>query len=102
MVMGTALLEKKLDYTPKMMEVIYNCHMCGGCDTSCKYSMDMEVIEPMNEMRIEAVEKGHSNPALDKVINGLRKQGTMVPGAKAKRAIGPGPGPEGLYRKRLT
>jgi Fe-S oxidoreductase len=85
MVMGTALLEKRLNYTPKLQEIIYNCHMCGGCDTSCKYSMDMEVIEPINEIRIEAVESGHSNPALDKVINNLRKNGTMVPGAKAKR-----------------
>jgi Fe-S oxidoreductase len=98
MVMGTALLEKKLDYTPKAMEVIYNCHMCGGCDTSCKYSMDMEVIEPMNEMRIDAVEKGHTNPALDKVINNLRKNGTMVPGAKAKR----GDWAKGLNLKDFT
>ncbi len=85
MVMGTALLEKRLDYTDKLVEVVYNCQMCGACDTSCKYSMDMELTEPMNEIRISCVESGHSNPALDKVINSLRKQGTMVPGAKARR-----------------
>jgi Fe-S oxidoreductase len=85
MVMGTALLEKRLDYTDKLVEVVYNCQMCGACDTSCKYSMDMELTEPMNEIRISCVESGHSHPALDKVINNLRKQGTMVPGAKAKR-----------------
>ncbi len=85
MVMGTALLEKRLEYTDKLLEVIYNCNMCGACDTSCKYSMDMEVIEPINEIRISCVESGHTNPALDKVVNSLRKQGTMVPGAKTKR-----------------
>jgi Fe-S oxidoreductase len=85
MVMGTALLEKRLDYTDKLLEVVYNCHMCGACDTSCKYSMDMEVIEPINEIRISCVESGHTHPALDKVINSLRKQGTMIPGARAKR-----------------
>jgi Fe-S oxidoreductase len=85
MVMGTALLEKRLDYTDKLKEIIYNCNMCGACDTSCKYSMDMEVIEPMNEIRIACVESGHSNPALDKVVNSLRKQNTMVPGAQVKR-----------------
>jgi Fe-S oxidoreductase len=47
--------------------------------------MDMEVIEPINEIRISCVESGHTNPALDKVINSLRKQGTMVPGTLAKR-----------------
>jgi Fe-S oxidoreductase len=85
MVMGTALLEKRLEYTDKLLEVIYNCNMCGACDTSCKYSMDMEVLEPINEIRIQSVEKGHTNPALDKLINSLRKQGTMVPGAENKR-----------------
>ena len=85
MVMGVAMLEKRLDYTDKLLEVIYNCQMCGACDTSCKYSMDMNVLEPINEIRIDCVEAGHTNPALDKVINSLRKQGTMVPGARAKR-----------------
>lgn len=98
MVMGTALLEKRLDYTDKLMEVIYNCQMCGACDTSCKYSMDMEVIEPINEIRIDAVQSGHSHPALDKVINGLRKQGTMIPGAKVKR----GDWAKGLNLKDFT
>ncbi len=85
MVMGTALLEKRLDYTDKLLEVVYNCQMCGACDTSCKYSMDMEVIEPINEIRISCVNTGKTNPALDKLINSLRKQGTMVPGANINR-----------------
>jgi Fe-S oxidoreductase len=85
MVMGTALLENRLDYTDKLLEVVYNCQMCGACDTSCKYSMDMEVIEPINEIRFSCVDSGHTLPALDKVINSLRKQGTMVPGARIKR-----------------
>jgi Fe-S oxidoreductase len=85
MVMGTALLENRLDYTAKLLEVIYNCQMCGACDTSCKYSMDMEVFEPLDEIRISCVEAGRTVPALDKVVNSLRKQGTMVPGARVKR-----------------
>ncbi len=86
MVMGTALLENRLDYTDKLKEIIYNCQMCGACDTSCKYSMDMEVIEPINEIRFECVESGCTMPALDKVVSSLRKQGTMIAGAKVKRA----------------
>lgn len=85
MVMGTALLEKRLDYTPKLLEVVYNCHMCGACDTSCKYSMDMDVLEPINEIRISCVESGHTNPALDKVITGLKAHGSMVPTGGLKR-----------------
>jgi Fe-S oxidoreductase len=85
MVNGVALLEKRVDFSPKFMEVMYNCQMCGACDVSCKYAMDMEVIEPIYETRIKAVTEGHTHPALDKVIGSLRKQGTMVPGAAARR-----------------
>lgn len=85
MVNGVALLEKRVGFSPKFMEVMYNCQMCGACDVSCKYGMDMEVMEPIYETRIKAVGAGHTNPSLDRVINSLRKQGTMVPGAKIKR-----------------
>jgi len=85
MVFGVALLEDRIGYSDKLLEVVYNCQMCGACDVSCKYAMDMEVLEPIYEMRIRCVEEGHTLPALDSVINSLRKQGTMVPGAKARR-----------------
>ena len=85
MVFGVALLENRIDYSDKLLEVVYNCQVCGACDVSCKYAMDMEVIDPINELRIKCVEEGHTLPALDSVINSLRKQGTMVPGARAKR-----------------
>ncbi len=96
--MGIAMLEKELEYDDKLLEVIYNCQMCGACDISCKYAMDMEVLEPINEIRIKCVEEGHTVPALDGVIKGLRKQGTMIPGAKAGR----GEWAKGLDVKDIT
>ena len=83
--MGIAMLEEELEYDEKLLEVIYNCQVCGACDISCKYAMDMEVLEPIYEFRIKAVETGHTQPTLDKTINSLRKQGTMVSGARGKR-----------------
>jgi Fe-S oxidoreductase len=79
------MLTNGFKYTDKLLDIVYNCQMCGACDTSCKYAMDMEVLEPIYEFRIKAVKDGHTHPALDKVIGSLRKQGTMVPGAKARR-----------------
>jgi Fe-S oxidoreductase len=95
---GVAMLEKRLDYTDKLLEVVYNCQMCGACDISCKFVMDMEVLEAINEMRFRCVQEGHTIPALDGMINSLRKQGTMVPGAKVKR----GKWAEGLDVKDFT
>ncbi len=82
---GMAMLEKKIDFSDKLLEIVYNCQMCGGCDISCKYGMDMEVLEPINEMRIQCVEEGHTLKALDQVIHNLRKQDTMAPGMKIRR-----------------
>jgi Fe-S oxidoreductase len=98
MVFGVALLEDRIGYSDKLLEVVYNCQLCGACDVSCKYAMDMEVLEPIYEMRIRCVEEGHTIPALDSVISSLRKQGTMVPGAKARR----GDWAEGLNLKDAT
>ncbi|OGO31164.1 MAG: hypothetical protein A2Z29_03275 [Chloroflexi bacterium RBG_16_56_11] len=96
--LGVALLEKKIDYSDKLLEVVYNCQMCGACDTSCKYAMDMEVLDPINEIRITGVAGGHTLPVLDKIIASLRQTGTMVPGSRAKR----GDWAEGLDVKDFT
>ncbi|OGN99518.1 MAG: hypothetical protein A2Y58_03375 [Chloroflexi bacterium RBG_13_51_52] len=83
--MGVALLENKLDYSDKLLEIVYNCQMCGACDTSCKYAMDMEVLDPINEIRNSCVESGHTVPILDKLITSLRANGSMVLTSGAKR-----------------
>jgi Fe-S oxidoreductase len=77
--MGLAMLKNGFNYTDKLLDIVYNCQMCGACGVSCNYAMDMEVMEPINEFRIKCVEDGKTNPALEKVITGLRKQGSMVP-----------------------
>jgi Fe-S oxidoreductase len=75
---GLALLRQRLEYTPKLREVTFNCQMCGACDISCKYAMDMDVLEPLYEIRGECVRNGLTPPALDKLVASLRKQGPMV------------------------
>jgi len=84
--MAVGILEDRFDYTDKLLEVIYNCQMCGACDISCKHIMDMEVLEPINEFRMKCVKDGHTLPALDGIMNHLREHGSMVPGVKTERA----------------
>ncbi len=83
---AAAMLKKGFNYTDKLLNIVYNCQLCGACGVSCNYAMDMEVFEPISEFRLKCVEDGKTNSALDKVIAGLRKQGTMVAGAEGKRA----------------
>jgi Fe-S oxidoreductase len=95
---GLALLRQRLEYAPKLLEVVYNCQVCGACDISCKYAMDMDVLEPLYEIRSACVTNGHTLPALDKMVASLRKQGPMALGAKARR----GEWAEGLKVKDYT
>ncbi len=76
---GAAMLKDGFKYTDRLLDIVYNCQMCGACGVSCNYAMDMEVIEPISEFRARCVADGHTNSALEKVIKGLRKQGSMVP-----------------------
>ena len=76
---GSAMLKNGFTYTDRLLDIVYNCQMCGACGVSCNYAMDMEVMQPITEFRIKCVEDGKTHPALDKVIAGLRKQGSMVP-----------------------
>jgi Fe-S oxidoreductase len=78
------MLRDGFKYSDRLLNIVYNCQLCGACGVSCNYAMDMEVLEPINEFRIKCVEDGKTHPALDKAIAGLRKQGSMVP-ATGKR-----------------
>ncbi|MEW6668672.1 MAG: (Fe-S)-binding protein [Thermodesulfobacteriota bacterium] len=96
--MGVAMLSGRIEFTHKLLGIVYNCQMCGACDISCKYVMDMEVMDPINEFRIHCVEAHHTIPALDHVISTLQKQGTMVSGSRVAR----GEWAEGLDVKDIS
>jgi Fe-S oxidoreductase len=53
-----ALLEGEIEFTPKALEVIYACTLCGGCDVTCKFTRDMEPLEILHELRKYAVDHG--------------------------------------------
>ena len=82
---GASMLKNGFTYTDRLLDIVYNCQMCGACGVSCNYAMDMEVIQPIQEFRAKCVEDGKTHKKLDKTIARLRKQGTMVAPGKTKR-----------------
>jgi Fe-S oxidoreductase len=76
---GAAMLRDGFKYSDRLLDIVYNCQLCGACGVSCNYAMDMEVLEPIQEFRIKCVEDGKTNPALEAAIAGLRKHGSMIP-----------------------
>jgi Fe-S oxidoreductase len=70
---GLGLVRSRVEYTPKTAEVIYNCHLCGACDVSCKYAMEFDVLEPLYAMREDCVKSGQSLPVWDKLVENMAK-----------------------------
>ncbi len=55
---ANALVEKRLDYSPYLLDVIYQCNLCGACDVGCKRNLDLEVLSVLEMLRVKAVEDG--------------------------------------------
>ena len=65
-----------LDYTPRLLDALYKCTLCGACDIMCKRNLDLEVIETIEELRAQAYEdkKGLPRELIDQ-IKGIKNQG---------------------------
>jgi Fe-S oxidoreductase len=86
LLIGREMLARGFEFTDRLLHIVYNCQMCGACDISCKYAMDMEVLLPILELRMKCVEAGKTHPALEKVIGLLRTKGSMVEAGLERRS----------------
>jgi Fe-S oxidoreductase len=98
LITALSLNDGRIDYSEKLLDIIYQCQMCGACDISCKYGNDIEVLQPLYELRVKCVGDGELNPAHMTIIDGLRKEDNMLLERKADR----GNWAEGLDVKSIT
>ena len=96
--MALSVLDGRVDMDEELMNIVYRCQTCGACDTSCKYGLDLELTEPIYELRALCVEKGLVPEAHRQVINGLITEGNMLQRPGAER----GDWAEGLEVKDIT
>ncbi|MFH1003583.1 MAG: heterodisulfide reductase-related iron-sulfur binding cluster, partial [Chloroflexota bacterium] len=64
----------KLDFTPRLLDVIYKCTMGGACDTMCKRNIDLEVIDTLAELRAECYRRGKTLPRHDELVASTREK----------------------------
>jgi Fe-S oxidoreductase len=98
LITALSMTDGRIEYTDKLLDIIYQCQMCGACDISCKYGNDLEVLQPLYDFRIKCVSDGQLNPAHMMVIEGLRKDDNMLQKPKAER----GKWAEGLDVKNIN
>lgn len=85
LITSLAMLKGRIDYSDKLLEIVYQCQACGGCDISCKYNRDMEVLEPIYQFRIKCVGDGQILPAHMLLIDNLRREDNMMLKPKGER-----------------
>jgi len=73
---GLALNEGKLEWTDKLLEILYACTLCGACDVGCKRNLDLEIELTLEALRIKAVKDGAAPlPAHKKITDNIAQKG---------------------------
>jgi Fe-S oxidoreductase len=98
LITALSLTDGRIEYSDALTDIVYQCQMCGACDVSCKYSQDIEVLQPLYELRSQFTGDGQLNPVHMMTIEGLRKEDNMLLESKADR----GNWAEGLEVKNVT
>ena len=53
-----AQLDGSVDFSPKFVDALFKCTLCGGCDTRCKRNLDIEVLQVIETLRQRCIEAG--------------------------------------------
>jgi len=88
----------KYEDDPEILDILYACNTCGGCDVMCKGVHDMSPINVILEMRAKMVEDGQLLPQYLPILESLRREDNTMLGKKADR----GKWAEGLGIKNLA
>jgi Fe-S oxidoreductase len=85
--LAKALLDKKLEFTPRFLDVIYKCTLCGACDVRCKRNLDIEVLLTLEALRSKAVQEGYGPLGPHKTITQWVKETGNRYGSSNKKRL---------------
>ncbi len=68
-----ALLEGRIEPDRDLLDIVYRCTTCGGCDVSCKHNRDLEPLEALFALRAHLVASGVGPlPEHEPILKGIR------------------------------
>ena len=86
MVALMSLVDGRSEISDELVDVVYECTLCGQCDVSCKVCRyDMWILDGAREFRHYLNQKGVVPPAYPGVIAKLRETGNMAGAPQATR-----------------
>jgi Fe-S oxidoreductase len=77
MITGYGLVDGAIGYSPQVIDSVYACSACGGCDVGCKTNF-ADLVEPMNaiyEVRRRFVQDGQLPDGLRALLKNLEQYG---------------------------
>jgi Fe-S oxidoreductase len=51
-----AIIDKQVAFTPKLLDALSKCMLCGACDVRCKRNLDPEILSVIEAFKAKAVE----------------------------------------------
>ena len=95
-----SFLAGRIQYTDKMLDVVYRCTMCGACEANCKVMMGNMISnnEILHALRVRCAEEGQALPEHMMLLENMKREDNPFGEAKAKR----GNWAEGLGVKDAT
>lgn len=67
--LGLALVEGRIEDTPAMMDMVFQCLLCGACDAGCKRNLDLEILSALEALRGHLVQQGRFPEAHKRLVN---------------------------------
>lgn len=88
--------------TAETIDSVYACTMCGACDISCKTNMgdDVEPLDTIYDLRAHMAKAGHLPPALMRLIEATRRDGTHIAGREGRARWAEGLGIKDATREK--
>ena len=57
--LALGVMDGRVNYSPRLVEAIYKCQLCGACDAGCKRNLDLEILSSLEALRIKCVKDGY-------------------------------------------
>lgn len=81
--LGQTILDGDADYDEEGLRAVTSCLSCGACDVGCKICRyNLEPLAHNIEIKNDAIIKGHILPEQKNMIDSLKNEQTLIPGAK--------------------
>lgn len=75
-----ALVTNNIEVTPRLIDSVFACTMCGACDTACKTN-EGDNVEPMDTLyalRAHLAQAGNAPPLLKELVERMLAQGSHL------------------------